>query len=334
MTYDLAGVWDQKTGHHSDFKRSTEWSKSYVDKGFPKEKVLVGVAFYGRGYTLKDAAQHATGAPIAGVGNTPAGADGTALYSEMCDLVKNKGWKKERANGKDPFAYNGKIWFGYDDPYQAYDKAAWVKANGYGGIIMWEVGQDDVKGTCCSVKFPMLRAINNGLFGTVQKTFIMKILLYATLVCAQLSVTICIPRVICYYPDYRLKTLAPIDFDPLLCTHIHFSFHKYDDAHNVIVDSTGSARPALYNRLKTLKKRNSKLKLMVAVAGYGMPDQPFSHMVNDPKLRAPFIKNTVAYLKKYGFDGLDLDWEYPVCWGGDCTKGPATDKPNFGKLLL
>ncbi|CAG2116723.1 unnamed protein product, partial [Medioppia subpectinata] len=88
-------------------------------------------------------------------------------FLDLSDLVKNKGWKKERpTGGKDPIAYNGNVWLGYDDPYQAYDKSKWVKDNGFGGIIVWEVGQDDTQGSCCAVKFPMLRAINNGLFGT------------------------------------------------------------------------------------------------------------------------------------------------------------------------
>ncbi|CAG2111579.1 unnamed protein product, partial [Medioppia subpectinata] len=161
----------------------------------------------------------------------------------------------------------------------------------------------------------------------------MNVLLYAALVCAQLALSVCKPRVICYYPDYRLGQLPPENIDPTLCTHILFSFHKLDQGKNVIVDSTGSARPDIYRRLTALKGRNPELKVIVAAGGGGAPDAPWSNMISNPSLRAAFVTNTVAYLKQYGFDGLDLDWEFPVCWGGDCNKGPASDKPNFGKLV-
>ena len=34
-------------------------------------------------------------------------------------------------------------------------------------------------------------------------------------------------------------------------------------------------------------------------------------MINNDQSRAEFVKNTVAFLKKHKFDGLDLAWEYP-----------------------
>ncbi|CAG2112792.1 unnamed protein product, partial [Medioppia subpectinata] len=167
MTYDEAGTWEHKTGHHSKFSFCISGSQYYVNKGIPKEKVLMGVPFYGHTFKLADKNKHYIGAPIAGEGRTPHGEGDNAWYREMCDLVKNKGWAKEDPDqGHDPISYHDLTWVGYDDPYAAYDKSKWVKDNGYGGIIVWEITQDDFHPKCCSKSYPMLRAINHGLFGT------------------------------------------------------------------------------------------------------------------------------------------------------------------------
>jgi GH18 family chitinase len=34
-------------------------------------------------------------------------------------------------------------------------------------------------------------------------------------------------------------------------------------------------------------------------------------MVQNPSTRRSFVLNSVDFLKKHNFDGLDLDWEYP-----------------------
>jgi GH18 family chitinase len=38
-----------------------------------------------------------------------------------------------------------------------------VNDNGFGGILVWEISQDDFHGKCCAVKNALLRAINFGI---------------------------------------------------------------------------------------------------------------------------------------------------------------------------
>ena len=43
--------------------------------------------------------------------------------------------------------------------------------------------------------------------------------------------------------------------------------------------------------------------------------------INQPKnFRAEFNSDVLDILKKWKFDGLDLDWEYPACWQAKCDE--------------
>ena len=137
-------------------------------------------------------------------------------------------------------------------------------------------------------------------------------------------------RVVCYWANWT--KYPPANIDPTLCTHIHHAFHEVDDTHNTIRDSAGP-QPNVYKQLVALKQKNPDVKIVVSVGGWGAPDIKFSKLAANQTLRAAFIKNTIAYLKQYQFDGLDLDWEYPVCWMGNCTAGPKADKVNFGLFV-
>ncbi|CAG2177940.1 unnamed protein product, partial [Oppiella nova] len=165
----------------------------------------------------------------------------------------------------------------------------------------------------------------------------MKVLLLVAVVGLQVLSCLAKQKVVCYWPNWRMGSGAdgghtPENIDPTLCTHIHHAFHVLDEQHNVVKDSAGP-QPDIYNRLNALKQKNPDVKIIISLGGGGQPDAPYSHLISDPAKRAAFIKNTIAYIHKYKFDGLDIDWEYPVCWGGDCSKGPQSDKPNFGHLL-
>lgn len=53
-------------------------------------------------------------------------------------------------------------------------------------------------------------------------------------------------------------------------------------------------------------------------------------MVESPDRRAAFIRSIVDFLNNYGFDGVDIDWEYP---GVDYRGGRPQDKANFVTFL-
>jgi GH18 family chitinase len=53
----------------------------------------------------------------------------------------------------------------------------------------------------------------------------------------------------------------------------------------------------------------------------------FSKMANSPALRGVFVQSAIALLESCGFDGLDLDWEFPV------FNGKKYDRQNFVTLL-
>lgn len=68
-----------------------------------------------------------------------------------------------------------------------------------------------------------------------------------------------------------------------------------------------------YERLVALKRRG--VKVSIGLGGWtDSASDKYSRMVNDRSSRKKFIYNALNFMHKYGFDGLDLDWEYPKCW--------------------
>lgn len=76
MVYDLRGHWDGIAGHHAPLLPSASDSyihrglnlkdglQLFVDSGVPKMKIVVGLPFYGRSFTLENPNQNHPGAAV------------------------------------------------------------------------------------------------------------------------------------------------------------------------------------------------------------------------------------------------------------------------------
>lgn len=150
-------------------------------------------------------------------------------------------------------------------------------------------------------------------------------------------------KIVCYlgsWANYRLGngqfTIEHID--PYICTHVIYSFVGINaDGSIRIMDDWLDIQLGKYvsnelryifivwflgaiRRLNDLKKINPKLKTLVAIGGANEGTQKFSTVVTNSDIRAAFVNNAISFVNTHGFDGFDLDWEYPVVGGRPSDK--------------
>nr|WBV74231.1 putative chitinase [Pestalotiopsis kenyana] len=84
----------------------------------------------------------------------------------------------------------------------------------------------------------------------------------------------------------------------------------------------------------SLKDDNPGLSCFLSIGGWSFNDGDtasyWSDMASTSAGRKSWSKDVLSTVRKYGFDGVDLDWEYPVA---DDRGGSDEDKENYVKLL-
>jgi chitinase len=69
--------------------------------------------------------------------------------------------------------------------------------------------------------------------------------------------------------------------------------------------------PQFYKTFVGYKRQNKDLKLIISIGGWNFPSNFWSQMVSDKGSRSKFIESCKSFMKQNGFDGVDLDWEFP-----------------------
>jgi chitinase len=121
-----------------------------------------------------------------------------------------------------------------------------------------------------------------------------------------------------YIGEGRFKGLRNDDAQKL--THVNFAFAVVKD---------GKASVAHWKNSENVRKfirEKGHIKAVLSIGGWGAGG--FSPAVATAERREIFAQSLVDIANDYGFDGVDLDWEYP-CDGSAGIEYSPDDKPNF-----
>lgn len=150
MTYDFHGGHQKVTGHHTNLyesetdpdkkRRSTAGAvEEHLKAGVPARKLVVGAAFYGKGWKGSKEERHGLHQQSSGVGFT-------LPYRVLIDSIDRGNYIRfwdEAA--KAPYAWSPKmkIFITYDDQESIREKSKYVAEKGLLGIMYWEYSGDN-----------------------------------------------------------------------------------------------------------------------------------------------------------------------------------------------
>ncbi|KAM5437742.1 putative chitinase [Microsporum ferrugineum] len=130
-----------------------------------------------------------------------------------------------------------------------------------------------------------------------------------------------IKRVIGYYEGWSLTerscySMIPEKIPYGVYTHLNFAFATIDPA-TFKIKPGDSNTEYLMQRISSIKLIQPDIKIWIAVGGWAFNDPGptasiFSDLSASESKQEVFFDSLVKMMNTFGFDGIDVDWEYPV----------------------
>ncbi|KAI0112108.1 chitinase [Nemania sp. FL0031] len=148
-----------------------------------------------------------------------------------------------------------------------------------------------------------------------------------------------IDRVIGYYEAWSTDKrscygMLPEEIPYGYYTHLIFSFAAIDPE-TYEISPGGSQTADFMNRIGSIKMIQPDIEIWVAVGGWAFNDPgpnqlTFSEIAASKENTDKFISSLIKMMNTYGFDGIDIDWEYPAA---EDRGGREEDFDNFVTFL-
>ena len=126
--------------------------------------------------------------------------------------------------------------------------------------------------------------------------------------------------------------------DPYIVTHINYAFAELYMVDGVYHGFKVQGKQSRFESVLAIKASNPALKICLSFThGVANSDNKqggsFSALAASEANRKAFAEDCLAFLKLYGIDGIDLDWEFPgLSWSGAACD-PAVDTDNYVLLV-
>lgn len=137
MTYDYMGTWEKSVRPNSGLTDPINTFKYYEDRGIPKEKMIMGFAFYGKSFN----GGTGLGSEFDGKGS---GGDGIQIWSKLLKQLKTTKYDVsfDEATQSEIAIGNGEI-IVFDGIPSTKAKAKWMRERPeYPGVMFWDMLSD------------------------------------------------------------------------------------------------------------------------------------------------------------------------------------------------
>lgn len=145
-------------------------------------------------------------------------------------------------------------------------------------------------------------------------------------------------RAVISYVTYY-GTLIP---DVKYMTHINYAFAELVMDGDVYQSFKLQGKESRFQQIVDLKKKKPSLKILLSFTGGTSDDKyteenpfgGFSAMAKSDTDRKKFAQDCLDFCKKWGIDGIDIDWEFPgLSWSKNIAYDTSCDVENYTLLM-